>query len=417
MLPPFQIQPQDPSNLIQHQQHQRAQRSPAIVQRPNFGHAPIAPATAPRPAFPQHPQMSMVVNALATPMRNRHNNKTLWKNGQSPAGAQNPKPRPAIEPLSPKLERAKLSTRTNATHRTQEVPTIEAPSKGRGGRRKTAARDRSPHSVVSSTAEGSLRARTRSHSVSTVAGKDHLPDDRPASRNGVKAEPSTPAYAMDDRDPTPSGASASGVMTRKRRGTVQSSQAPLSKRKRNESPGPNGEEHDGDPPPTSNTIIATKNFSKMSQALMNDITSHKHGSYFQKEVRDKDAPGYGEIVKQPQNLKSIGRAIAAGNHAIAAASTSIESPTATPTTTSTTVELERSIDLMPPKAIVNGAQLEKELMRMFANAYMFNPGEDGMALTTKEMFEDVERKINDWRGTERGAGGDEDDQGKRRGKV
>src|SRR5207248_6276649 len=32
-----------------------------------------------------------------------------------------------------------------------------------------------------------------------------------------------------------------------------------------------------------------------------------------------------------------------------------------------------SSDLVPPKGIVNSAQLEKELMRMFANAVMFNP--------------------------------------------
>jgi hypothetical protein len=53
---------------------------------------------------------------------------------------------------------------------------------------------------------------------------------------------------------------------------------------------------------------------------------------------------------------------------------------------------------------------------MFANAYMFNPGEDGMALSTKEFFADAEQKIAEWRGTERLVGTDEgeDSKGKRR---
>lgn len=157
--------------------------------------------------------------------------------------------------------------------------------------------------------------------------------------------------------------------------------------------------------------MATRNFAKISSAVMNDIASHKHGTYFAKEVREKDAPGYSDIVKQPQNLKSIRSAITAGARAIAAASTA-ESPSATPSASSTTVELERSVDLIPPKAIVNSAQLEKELMRMFANAYMFNPGEDGMALSTKEMFQDVEQTISNWRGTNREVAGDEDEEGK-----
>ena len=35
--------------------------------------------------------------------------------------------------------------------------------------------------------------------------------------------------------------------------------------------------------------------------------------------------------------------------------------------------VEKTSDLVPPKAIVNSTQLEKELMRTFANAIMFNP--------------------------------------------
>jgi len=122
---------------------------------------------------------------------------------------------------------------------------------------------------------------------------------------------------------------------------------------------------------------------------MNDINSHKHASYFANAVRDRDAPGYHEIIKQPQHLKSIRAAISAGARAVAAA----EAPSQ-----DTSIEVERSVDILPPKGIVNAAQLEKEVMRMFANAVMFNPGEDGLVGETREMAEDVEGQIRVWRG-------------------
>ncbi|KAI7576771.1 hypothetical protein KC343_g22048 [Hortaea werneckii] len=168
--------------------------------------------------------------------------------------------------------------------------------------------------------------------------------------------------------------------------------------------------------------------------MMNDIASHKHAVYFSQGVRDKDANGYSDIIKQPQHLKSIRAAITAGTRAVnagAAASTaaatsssttphqpppSVDSPSAAAPTTpsvlsaskapdgSTTFELERSVDLLPPKAIVNAAQLEKEVYRMFANAVMFNPGEDGLVADTREMFADVERGMREWRGAESSSG-------------
>lgn len=162
----------------------------------------------------------------------------------------------------------------------------------------------------------------------------------------------------------------------------------------------------------------------MSSTIMNDISSHKHGSRFSNPVRDKDAGGYSEIIKKPRDLKSIRAAITAGTRAVNAAtatSNADDSPTGTPVraidSSSTTVELERSADLMPPKAIVNGAQLEREVLHMLANAVMFNPGEDGMVADTREMFDDVESRIRDWRGAERDLAvntDDGEDEGKKK---
>lgn len=143
----------------------------------------------------------------------------------------------------------------------------------------------------------------------------------------------------------------------------------------------------------------------MSATILNDINSHKHASYFANPVRDKDAPGYSVIVKQPQNLKAIRTAITAGARAVNAASASLDSPSAASASgDATTVELERTADLIPPRAIVNGAQLEKEVLRILANAVMFNPGEDGIVLEAREMWEDVGAKIEAWRGAEREVG-------------
>lgn len=267
--------------------------------------------------------------------------------------------------------------------------------------------------MVSSTADDSHRARTRSQSVSTAAGANPGSDDRPPSRSGVKTESLTPADTFDDAAAL-SATPASARVTRKRRGTLQSQHQPGAKRKRQESPGRTEDVESSTPVPRCNTVIATRNFNKMSSAIMSDIQSHKHATYFAGPVRDKDAPGYSDIVRQTQNLKAIKAAITAGAHVVKAAASSTDSPSEVVGANSSTVELERTVDTIPPKVIVNGAQLEKELMRMFANAYMFNPGEDGMALSTKEMFDEVEQKISEWRGTERAADDDDEGKGKRR---
>ncbi|KAF2143190.1 uncharacterized protein K452DRAFT_225441 [Aplosporella prunicola CBS 121167] len=160
-------------------------------------------------------------------------------------------------------------------------------------------------------------------------------------------------------------------------------------------------------PPT--TVVAAKHFNRMSNPVMNDITSHKHASLFATPVKTKDAEGYYDIIRRPQDLKSIRAAINYGNRAVAAATaSSADTPSAaspsqqqpaTPTqsSTSTYTTLPISEDLVPPKSIVNGAQLERELMRMFANAVMFNSGGDGVVRDAVEMAKDVEASVANWR--------------------
>ncbi|KEQ60510.1 Bromodomain-containing protein [Aureobasidium melanogenum CBS 110374] len=156
-------------------------------------------------------------------------------------------------------------------------------------------------------------------------------------------------------------------------------------------------------PPTKHKVQAHRNFARISNVIINDITQHKHAGPFQKPVREKDAEGYTDIIKRPQDLKSIKAAITFGSRAINAATTSstVDSPAiGTPSTSSSLVLLDKTADLIPPRAIVNSSQLEKEVMRMFANAVMFNPGEEGMVKDAREMADDIEAKVRDWRQVE-----------------
>lgn len=101
---------------------------------------------------------------------------------------------------------------------------------------------------------------------------------------------------------------------------------------------------------------------------MNEITAHKVANVFAKPLSERDVPGYKDLIYRPQDLKSIKAAITAGSKAlVAAAEAAGEDPS------STSVWIPESPDVIPPKGIVNSAQLEKELMRMFANAIMYNP--------------------------------------------
>jgi hypothetical protein len=171
-------------------------------------------------------------------------------------------------------------------------------------------------------------------------------------------------------------------------------------------------------PPTH--VLWTRNFPKISTSAMESISGHRNASTFAAPVKERDAPGYKNIVLRPQDLKSIKSAIVAGNRA----ATEKEKSMGESSKSESSIWLPISEDLIPPKGIINSTQLEKELMRMFANAVMFNLDpdrgfgekldgskdkqggdgyeidEDGVVKDTKAMFADVEKIIAGLRGTE-----------------
>ena len=304
--------------------------------------------------------------------------------------------------------------------------------KGRGGR---------AGSVASSTVAGSTRARTRSQSV--VSQADELAmDNQPTSTRKVKPEPSNVSGYDDDTSVASQTADEARKSTRRRGGTIRGLETgkatgkPGAKRKRGEaailpppSPAPDSFSKPGH-------VLASRNFARISQTVMNDIIHHKVANLFAKPLTDREAPGYRDLIYRPQDLNSIKKAISNGSKAANAAIEDISQEG------SSSVWIPETQDVIPPKGIVNSTQLEKELMRIFANAIMFNPDlptkrgfgpafrnrqhtaglgttydEDqeeseevtkgkqdvSVVIDTREMFESVERSVSNWRHAERAA--------------
>ncbi|KAL2117284.1 hypothetical protein VTJ04DRAFT_9452 [Mycothermus thermophilus] len=117
-------------------------------------------------------------------------------------------------------------------------------------------------------------------------------------------------------------------------------------------------------------VLWTRSFNKVCGSAMEQIIHHRSANMFAQPIREKDAPGYHKVVKQPQDLKSIRAAINHGNRAAAAAAAALPDG-GDPGTSS--VWLPRTEDLVPPRSIINSSQLDRELAHMFANAIMYNP--------------------------------------------
>lgn len=254
-------------------------------------------------------------------------------------------------------------------------------------------------SAAPSAATLSARGRTRSQSVASHAD-EALNESESIAGRSVKHEPSTPATITGDEPTLPT----SGRSTRRRPGLPQPQPSQQPKRKRGgtlETVEPMDDAPTPTSAPGSHFIVARGAFPKVSAPLMHDILSHKHASLFSQPVKEKDAEGYSDIIKRPQDLKSIKTAINSGAKAIANMSVSEGTGGAGSPGGTGNVALPIHADIVPPKGIVNSAQLERELMRMFANAVMFNSGEEGVVEDAREMFESVQEAVSNWRHAER----------------
>lgn len=438
MLPPFQVSPQDPSRA--HQQPPPPPQYPQ-VSTPVSARQPSAKATpqtggAIRPGVPpMHPLVTQARHSFSTPTGIRtpqsgistpRSAKTVWK-ASAKTFSTPPVPRPEVSPLddlgpSESLQQSppktKSTRRTRAKGKTKEkepdkeveaepqpepeqpseevVPEIET-RQGRSRRKAPAKRIR-PGSIASSQAGTSVRERSRSHSI--LSHTETVAADSDAQAGGrIKIERGTSVDAVEED----SAATPTHMSTRRRAGGLPASQ-PSNKRKRNvREPSPEEVEEQSDSPGLPKTVVAPRHFSRMCAPLMNDIGSHKHASTFTTAVKAKDAEGYYDIIKRPTDLKTIQKAIAVGAKQVAA-SASGDTPAGSPGGGGGVVELPLTAENIPPKAIVNSSQLEKELMRMFVNAVMFNAGDEGVVEDARQMFESVQLSVSRWRSVERSSG-------------
>lgn len=132
-------------------------------------------------------------------------------------------------------------------------------------------------------------------------------------------------------------------------------------------------------------VAITKNFARKAAPVLNDVNAHKLAGIFAKPLTERDAPGYRDLIYRPQDLKSIRAAVGRGSRAANAlidemdtkaeeGGSGIGSPANKQHPTALgPVLVSKTDSLMPPKGIVNSAQLEMEFVRIFANAVMFNP--------------------------------------------
>lgn len=285
-------------------------------------------------------------------------------------------------------------------------------------------------------------------------------DQEEASSRKIKPEPTGTSIHEDDAsNPSHTADETSRKSVRRRRETVLGPETTdtsrtSTKRKRSEAPTTVTTLSPSIRPTTTlkpGYVLATRNFHRTSAALINDITAHKYASLFAKPLTEREAPGYKDLIYRPQDLKSIKAAISAGSKALTAL---LDASDDSDASTSNTLWIPETEDIIPPKGIINSAQLEKELMRIFANAVMFNPDtishrgvgpafrtrqrtmleadpdvvaeqeaeafegvrfeigvarpvEGAVVMDTREMGGEVERRVGEWRGLERGKEGEE----------
>ncbi|KAL8666458.1 MAG: hypothetical protein Q9202_001481 [Teloschistes flavicans] len=480
---------QPPAPHAQYPSHSNG--SPFIPQRavaPSFSQYPAPP----RPLDQKTPiRTSNAKRQLPKPSPiNTSVSSTKWKNVEAHGEVQSPRspiqPRP--EEISPLSEKAPSPVfRSSEHHRAgavgqvaiaslaaEDTPTpsdIPPPAK-RGSRRRprgTSTRKRGARGA--STASSTYQTGTRSGSVASGADADELSLEPPTStttRTAIKHEtPATPAALRDSSASIPPTATSeidsSRKSTRRRRETlrgpdlVDNTRASTKRKRANtldtseaeSKPTSHSAEFEKQKEELSAThILASRNFTRTSATLMNDIAAHKFAGIFAKPLT---LPGYNSIIYRRQDLKSIKSAITNGGRSLAAILEQERDnddkaivPVAGAGGSDTRIWAKKTDDIVPPKGIVNSVQLEKEVMRMFANAVMFNPDphrslvgpaystraktkerhipphltdqeededeadvvreeDGGVVKDAREMFEDVDRVVGEWRAAERAA--------------
>ncbi|KAL2820392.1 hypothetical protein BJX63DRAFT_312472 [Aspergillus granulosus] len=408
--------------------------TPAPVVPPSGFATPVGRIGSIAPVGGRGPPLSIQTPGSSTPWK-KTPHLTLPHSPRSPE-------RPRPEDVSPISERA-----PSPFGSPENPPEEPEPPRRRGpgrGRKKAADADQGPpkkKGEKQTVSAGKKRERSTGSSRSRGRSIVSRDEESGAESNPIKREmPSTPAGITDPIEADRIG--QKGVSTSE---TRPGRGRPKRKRALSEVPEPESSQPEInqlsriDPNQSTPYVVCARNFPRTGAPIMNDVTTHKHASIFTKPLTERDAPGYRDLIYRPQDLKSIKSAIHQGSRALAAATEAANTPVGdgespapnagTPSKNAVLM-LQKTEDVIPPKAVVNSAQLEKELIRMFANAIMFNPipqrgfgpafpmigdggsgrrsyapevDEGGIINDTLEMFEDVEQAVTRWRAAERTA--------------
>ncbi|KAG0160725.1 hypothetical protein PDIDSM_8255 [Penicillium digitatum] len=391
--------------------------TPVPIGRPRVSQTPSATFPSFSESRASHPRLSIDTQGSSTP----------WKRTPRPKVSLSPSspPRPRPEDVSPISERGQSPI---------DAMEMSPPPRINLGQRAPSAEDKKPRRgqpdvkpapIIKTEKLASIR---RTRAVSSASSRSR--GRSMASRDG-SAAPSEDTLRESRATGRRKGAAATAD-----EGTPR----PRTKRKRGASEAVDLEPHPADIPrfDTTQYVMATRNFHRTAAPIMNDVATHKLASIFAKPINERDAPGYHDLIYRPSDLKSIKSAIHQGSKAVATAGESASTPAGdgespvpggTPSK-SGVLMLQKNEDFIPPKGVVNSAQLEKELIRMFANAIMFNPipqrgfgpafpmstdrgsrestqlgdsGEGGIIHDSLEMFEDVQQAVTRWRAAERTA--------------
>ncbi|KAM0236601.1 hypothetical protein ACHAP5_009332 [Fusarium lateritium] len=352
----------------------------------------------------------------ATPIHITHGFGTKWAPHSTPStpgpGQISAAPQsPAFEPVSPPQKPATLPSSAGSTPKPAKKPVAKAASKLEQAVSKSVRgrSSRAGHKARGVSSTPSLSRSRRSQSI--ISHTDEPATQTSESAPRIKDEDATPRPTEDTGDTT----ADESVHGRAQIMTPGSVSSRLQKRKRQDTP--------VDLPPETTQVLWTRGFTKVSSSALDQISSHRDANMFATRLREKDAPNYRQIVLQPQDITSIRSAIKHGNKAAVQSAASL--PGGDPGTAH--VWLPISDELVPPKGIINSAQLERELVHMFCNAIMYNadpdrgPGpafmkrtqeeeeeivgyrldENGVVKNTRSMFVEVEKLLGDLRSAEK----------------
>ncbi|KEF55231.1 uncharacterized protein A1O9_08885 [Exophiala aquamarina CBS 119918] len=426
--PPPNARPGAPYQTPHHPQYQQYPQSAPIHYQgqPNPHKWPPPPPNQPYYPYPNSANVTPVPRSDSRRLQSRGRSSTPWKKRteqQHHIRTSSPiRPEREVSPLTDTESPTRPSKPRRKSPVKKEQKGDETSHVGQEGL--------APRGRQATSTTPSAFAASRSQSIASRTSETQTEQRRRGrSTQKIKAEPpSTPAPIASDSEQQQR---SSGRRGRPRTTTASSkpeAQQPTTTNKRKRSP-----THDSVTPvlPSperdlvahqaahdSSLVLVSKNFTKTSLLLLNDIVSHKLAGIFAKPLSERDAPGYKDLVLRPQDLKSIKAAISKGGKAVHAAIEAFEdgegSGEDTPTASTPGAGLgtrvgpmgngmysvQTSEDLVPPKGIVNSSQLKMELTRMFANAVMFNPLSSsergfGRSLRLRKNGGDVILKLED----------------------